>query len=142
MEDSCLGLKGLNTLYPYPKGPCTQLVYTLAPKYLYRDYFKANVYTLFGDMDLEGYPSTVLPLLWGYGALSRMCAWATADPQRETRSTEPQVREPRAPNACTFHARVPVTEHVSCIQQGKHAEACNLLYEGASRNPKPLNPKH
>ena len=28
-----------------PKGPCTQIVYTLAPKYLYRDYFKANVYT-------------------------------------------------------------------------------------------------
>ena len=25
------------------KGPYTQLVYTLAPKYLYRDYFKAKV---------------------------------------------------------------------------------------------------
>ena len=29
-----------------PKGPCTQIVYTLAPKYLYGDYFKANVYTI------------------------------------------------------------------------------------------------
>ena len=28
------------------KGPCTQIVYTLAPKYLYRDYFQANVFTL------------------------------------------------------------------------------------------------
>ena len=28
------------------KGPCTQTVYTLAPKYLYRDYFKATVYTI------------------------------------------------------------------------------------------------
>ena len=24
-----------------PKDPCTQIVYTLAPKYQYRDYFKA-----------------------------------------------------------------------------------------------------
>ena len=30
----------------YPKGPCTQIVYTLAPMYLYREYFKANVYTI------------------------------------------------------------------------------------------------
>ena len=30
----------------YPKGPCTQIVHTLAPMYLYRDYFKANVYTI------------------------------------------------------------------------------------------------
>ena len=30
-----------------PKGPCTQIVYALAPKYLYRDYyFKAKVYTI------------------------------------------------------------------------------------------------
>ena len=28
------------------KGPCTQIVYTLAPKYLYKDYFKAKVYTI------------------------------------------------------------------------------------------------
>ena len=28
-----------------PKGPCTQKVYTLAPIYLHRDYFKAKVYT-------------------------------------------------------------------------------------------------
>ena len=30
----------------HPKGPCTQIVYTLAPKYLYRDYLSANVYTI------------------------------------------------------------------------------------------------
>ena len=30
----------------YPKGPCTQILYTLAPMYLYRDYFKANVYAV------------------------------------------------------------------------------------------------
>ena len=34
----------------YPKGPGTQIVYTLVPKYLYREYFKAKVY-LFGYMD-------------------------------------------------------------------------------------------
>ena len=34
----------------FPKGPCTQIVYTLAPKYFYRDHFKAKVY-LFGHMD-------------------------------------------------------------------------------------------
>ena len=32
--------------HSYPKGPCTQIVYTLAPKYLYRDYIKAKVYTI------------------------------------------------------------------------------------------------
>ena len=25
--------------------PCAEILHTLAPKYLYRDYFKANVYT-------------------------------------------------------------------------------------------------
>ena len=29
-----------------PKGPCTQIVYTLAPKYLNRDYIEAIVYTI------------------------------------------------------------------------------------------------
>ena len=29
-----------------PKGPCAQIVYTLALKYLYRDYIKAKVYTI------------------------------------------------------------------------------------------------
>ena len=33
-----------------PKGPCSQIVYTLAPKYPNRDYFRAKVY-LFGYMD-------------------------------------------------------------------------------------------
>ena len=35
------GTSLLGPLDPYPKGPCTQIVYTLAPKYLYRDYFEA-----------------------------------------------------------------------------------------------------
>ena len=35
----------------YPKGPCTQIVYTLGPMYPYREYFKANVYTIFRYMD-------------------------------------------------------------------------------------------
>ena len=30
----------------HPKGPCTQIVYTFAPKYLNRDYCKAKVYTI------------------------------------------------------------------------------------------------
>ena len=29
-----------------PKGPCTQIVDNLAPKYLYRDDIKAKVYTI------------------------------------------------------------------------------------------------
>ena len=37
---------GLGLHFPnFPKGPCTQTVYTVAPRYLYRDYFKAKVYT-------------------------------------------------------------------------------------------------
>ena len=31
---------------PFPKGPCAQIVYILAPKYLFRDYFTAKVYTI------------------------------------------------------------------------------------------------
>ena len=30
----------------YSKGPCAQIVYTLAPKYLSREYFKAKVYAI------------------------------------------------------------------------------------------------
>ena len=33
------------------KGPCTQMVETLGPMYLYREYFKAKVYILSGHMD-------------------------------------------------------------------------------------------
>ena len=36
-----------------PKGPCAQIAYTLAPKYLYRDYFKAKVYTIWVHGGLE-----------------------------------------------------------------------------------------
>ena len=35
------GSGGGGCLVAYPKDPCTQIVYTLAPKYQYRDYFKA-----------------------------------------------------------------------------------------------------
>ena len=37
-----------------PKGTCTQTVYTSAPKYLYRDYFKANAYTVWVHGPLLG----------------------------------------------------------------------------------------
>ena len=43
-EDSTA--KKIDMCYHWSKGPCTQLVKTLAPKYLYRDYFKAKVYTI------------------------------------------------------------------------------------------------
>ena len=36
----------LGTVASHPEGPCTQIVYTLAPKYLYRDYIKAKVSTI------------------------------------------------------------------------------------------------
>ena len=29
-----------------PEGPCTHIAYSLGPMYLYREYFKANVYTI------------------------------------------------------------------------------------------------
>ena len=39
--------------WPYiiPKGPCAQIVYTLAPKYLYGDYFIRPKHILFKRMD-------------------------------------------------------------------------------------------
>ena len=30
-----------------PKGPCTQIVYSLGPMYLHKEYFKAEVYTVY-----------------------------------------------------------------------------------------------
>ena len=41
------GMLPKGTFVTRPKGPCTQIVYTWAPKYPNRDYFKAKVY-LFG----------------------------------------------------------------------------------------------
>ena len=34
-----------------PKGPCTPIVYTFGPMYLYREYFKAKVYTTVDDIN-------------------------------------------------------------------------------------------
>ena len=39
-------LEGLGLPGAIPKGPCAQIVYTLGPMYPYREYFKANVYTI------------------------------------------------------------------------------------------------
>ena len=36
---------------PYPKGPCTQIVYTFAPKHLCRENFLRPKYILFEHMD-------------------------------------------------------------------------------------------
>ena len=40
--------------------PCTQIAYTLAPKDLYRDYFKAKVYTTMGTWTLRGKGSVAI----------------------------------------------------------------------------------
>ena len=39
------------------KGPCTHIAYTLVPKYLNRDYMKANVYTIWlhGPLGEDGF---------------------------------------------------------------------------------------
>ena len=36
----------------FPKGPCTQIVYTLALKYSYRDYIKAKIYSVWAHGSL------------------------------------------------------------------------------------------
>ena len=41
-QESCAGHRSRGTNV-FPKGPCTQIVYTLALKYLYRDYTKVNI---------------------------------------------------------------------------------------------------
>ena len=50
LEES--GLGWLDFRVTYSNGPCAYRVYTLAPKYLYRDYFIRPKYILFGRMDL------------------------------------------------------------------------------------------
>ena len=39
----------------FRKSPRTQIVYTLAPKYLYRDYFGAKIYTVWAHRPLGHY---------------------------------------------------------------------------------------
>ena len=51
-----------------PKGPCTQIVYTLGPMYPYREYFKANVYTIWVHGPFRGPTS--------FGVLSVPARWA------------------------------------------------------------------
>ena len=53
-------------------GPCTQTVYTLGPKYLYRDYFKAKVHSIWvhGPVGLAVDPRPASLFLNGLG-LSR-----------------------------------------------------------------------
>ena len=43
-----------------PKGPCAQIVYTLALKCLYRDYIKAKVDTIWVHGPLGNWPETRL----------------------------------------------------------------------------------
>ena len=59
-------------LFKDPKGPCTQIVDTLAPKYPNRDYFKAKVYTIwvhgplgraFGERGSQDVELGVIPVL-------------------------------------------------------------------------------
>ena len=38
--------RGFRKPKAYPKGPCIQIVHTLGPMYLYREYFKNKVYTI------------------------------------------------------------------------------------------------
>ena len=45
-QEEAAGLRQILDATRTPKGPCTQIVYTLAPKYLNRGYFKAKVYTI------------------------------------------------------------------------------------------------
>ena len=46
----------------FPKGPCTQIVDTQAPKYLHRDDFKPTVYTIWahGPLGIRGCEFSVL----------------------------------------------------------------------------------
>ena len=43
---ACFPLADIYCMHLYPKGPCAQTEDTLAPKYLYRDYFKAKTHTI------------------------------------------------------------------------------------------------
>ena len=49
-----------------PKGPCTQIVHTLGPMYLYMAYFKAKVYTIWvhGPLGQGGAPSSFASGQW------------------------------------------------------------------------------
>ena len=55
-----LGRRGL-----FPEGPCTQIVYTLAPMYLYREHFKAEAYAVWvqGPLGLGNWETLLRRLL-------------------------------------------------------------------------------
>ena len=67
----------------YPKGPCTQIVDTLAPKYLCRDYFKAKVYTIWvhGLLGIHHSPSDL-----GFGVVGLRSQSFTQDCRLQLRS--------------------------------------------------------
>ena len=80
---------------PPPKGPCTQIVYTLAPKYVYySDYVKANVYpvyTIWVHAPLGLDPAAPLP--YNY-TLYALMAPAKLKPQ----ATNPESLRPYKPH--------------------------------------------
>ena len=63
-QGGCVDLAAPTT----PKGPCIQTVYTLAPKYLYRDYFKA-IYTLAPKYLYRDYFKAKVYTIWVHGPL-------------------------------------------------------------------------
>ena len=78
LGDSCAARQafGSNLLGPLkskdkytdtPKGPCAQIVYSLAPTYLYRDYFQANLCTIWvhGPLNPKPHCRTLIGTLKG-----------------------------------------------------------------------------
>ena len=60
LRGSCKGFyKGATNVSGFGfKGPCTQIVYTLAPKYLHGDCFKGKIYTIWVHGPFAHEPST------------------------------------------------------------------------------------
>ena len=81
-----------------PRGPCTQIVYTLAPKCLNRDYFKAKVHTIWVPWILIYPPKSLNPYSGNY---------SLKEPLKEPYLGTWTIREPEVPRSiCTSCERL------------------------------------
>ena len=82
----------------FPKGSCTQIAYTLAPKYPYRDYIKAKVYTICAHGPLNPIEPLKEPLkepFWAHGPLGFRVGNRRQEEARQRQEAEAEEKRRR-----------------------------------------------
>ena len=92
---------------PNPKGPCAQIVYTLAPKHLYGDYFKAKY------IRPNIYIYIYIYITWAHRPLGQEIRNKSKDVRRATSST--QTSSNQASNKFTIIPPKPLNTYLGVI---------------------------